>query len=112
MIFIVVKTKLKPGYADAYLDPSSPLAVDAITAVPFVDEKGREGYRSFLNQYSSRAFAVSDSGAWSWAEGGDNPMAVALASCQKESSDPCKLYAVDSTVVWKDHSDQTQTASR
>jgi dienelactone hydrolase len=92
--------------------PSGYAQVDAITAVPFVDEKGREGYRSFLNQYSSRAFAVSSSGAWSWAEGGDNPMAVALASCQKESSDPCKLYAIDNAVVWKDHNDQTQTASR
>jgi hypothetical protein len=92
--------------------PSGYAAVDAITAVPFVDEKGREAYRNFLSQYSSRAFAVSNSGAWSWAEGGDDPMSVALSACQKQSNDPCKLYAVDNAVVWKDHSDQTQTASR
>jgi dienelactone hydrolase len=92
--------------------PSHYAAVDAVTAVPFVDEKGREAYRSFLNQYSSRAFAVSDSGAWSWAEGGDDPMSVALAGCQKQSSDPCKLYAVDNAVVYNDQSGQTQTASR
>jgi dienelactone hydrolase len=98
-------------------EPSLPKAtdfasLDAVSSVPFVDESGRQGYRNFLNQYSSRAFAVSDSGAWSWAEGGDDPMSVAIASCQKQSSDPCHLYAVDNRVVWKDGSAETQTASR
>ena len=73
------------------IDPSAPkasgfAAVDAVDSVPFVDEAGRNGYRNFLHQYPSRAFAVSDSGAWSWAEGGDNPMSVAIANCQKQSS--------------------------
>lgn len=86
-------------------DPTAPkathfAALDAVDAVPFVDEAGRNGYRNFLHQYPSRAFAVSDSGAWSWAEGGDNPMSVAIANCQKQSSDPCRLYAVDDKVVW------------
>ncbi|MDR5749327.1 MULTISPECIES: alpha/beta fold hydrolase [unclassified Caballeronia] len=98
-------------------EPHAPKAtgyanLDAVTAVPFLDESGRAGYRNFLNQYSSRAFAVSNSGAWSWAEGGDDPMSVALASCQKQSSDPCRLYAVDDAVVWRDSSGDTQTASR
>ncbi|WP_028226021.1 dienelactone hydrolase family protein [Paraburkholderia ferrariae] len=75
-------------------------AVDSVGAVPYVDQAGRDGYRNFLKQYPSRAFAVSDSGAWSWAEGGDNPMAVAIANCEKHSSDACHLYAVNSTVVW------------
>jgi dienelactone hydrolase len=93
--------------------PTSYATLDAVTAVPFVDENGRAGYRNFLSQYSSRAFAVSDSGAWSWAEGGDDPMSVALAGCQKQSNDPCKLYAVNNAVVWTDrNSGQTQTASR
>jgi dienelactone hydrolase len=93
-------------------DPEPPkasgfAALDAITAVPFVDDAGRNGYRNFLHQYPSRAFAVSDSGAWSWAEGGDDPMSVAVANCQKQSSDPCRLYAVNDAVVWKDASSQT-----
>jgi dienelactone hydrolase len=75
-------------------------AVDTVGAVPFLDQSGRDGYRNFLKQYPSRAFAISDSGAWSWAEGGDNPMAVAIANCEKHSSDACHLYAVNSTVVW------------
>jgi len=99
-------------------DPQAPsptgyATVDAVTAVPFLDEHGREGYENFLHQYSSRAFAVSDSGAWSWAEGGDDPMSVALNGCQKQSSDPCRLYAVNNAVVWNDRNvGQTQTASR
>jgi dienelactone hydrolase len=83
-------------------------AVDSVGAVPYLDPAGRDGYRNFLKQYPSRAFAVSNSGAWSWAEGGDNPMAVAIANCQKHSSDACHLYAVNGTVVWSN--DPTVTA--
>ncbi|CAG9264782.1 dienelactone hydrolase family protein [Paraburkholderia unamae] len=81
--------------------------IDSVGAVPFVDQAGRDGYRNFLKQYPSRAFAVSDSGAWSWAEGGDNPMAVAIANCEKHSADPCRLYAVNNAVVWNNGGTQT-----
>ena len=103
-------------YQVSYPQPPLPTgyaSLDAVTAVPFLDQRGREGYQNFLHQYSSRAFAVSDSGAWSWAEGGDDPMSVALDGCQKQSSDPCRLYAVNNTVVWNErNAAQTQTASR
>jgi hypothetical protein len=75
-------------------------AIDSVDAVPFLDEAGRDAYRKFLQQYPGRAFAISDSGAWSWAEGGYDPMSVAVANCQKQSSRPCRLYAVDNSVVW------------
>lgn len=93
--------------------PSGYAAVDAINAVPYVDASGREAYRRFLGQYPTRAFAVSSSGAWSWAEGGDDPMSVALSNCRKENGNsPCRLYAVDDEVVWNDKSPATsQTAS-
>ncbi|WP_042260899.1 dienelactone hydrolase family protein [Paraburkholderia heleia] len=81
--------------------------IDSVGAVPYVDQAGRDGYRNFLKQYPSRAFAVSDSGAWSWAEGGDNPMAVAISNCEKHSADPCRLYAVNNTVVWNNGGTQT-----
>ena len=77
-------------------------AIDSVESVPFLDEAGRNGYRQFLQQYPGRAFAISDSGAWSWAEGGNDPMSMAVANCQKESSNPCRLYAVDNAVVWTD----------
>lgn len=97
-------------------DPAQPkptdfAALDAVNAVPFLDEAGREGYRNFLKQYPSRAFAVSENGAWSWAEGGDNPMAVAIANCQKEGAGACRLYAVNDSVVWKDDGHATAQAS-
>lgn len=74
--------------------------IDSVDAVPFLDESGRNGYRNFLQQHPSRAFAVSASGAWAWAEGGDDPISVAVANCQKQSSDACRLYAVNNSVVW------------
>ncbi|TDY49949.1 dienelactone hydrolase [Paraburkholderia rhizosphaerae] len=96
-------------------EPSQPkptdfASIDSVGSVPFIDDAGRNGYRNFLHQYPSRAFAVSASGAWSWAEGGDDPMAMAVTNCQKQSSDPCRLYAVNDTVVWKQSSSDTQTA--
>ncbi|PTB21373.1 hypothetical protein C9I57_06855 [Trinickia symbiotica] len=84
-------------------------AVDSVNAVPYLDSAGRAAYSKFLHQFPSRAFAVASSGAWSWAEGGDDPMSVALANCSKENhGEPCQLYAVNDSVVWNDG---TQTAS-
>jgi hypothetical protein len=45
---------------------------------------------------------VSPSGAWSWAEEGEDPVARVLSACQANSRQPCKLYAVDDYVVWND----------
>jgi dienelactone hydrolase len=76
--------------------------VDNVDAVPFLKEKGREAYRTFLTKSLPRAFALSPSGSWSWAEDGDDPAERVLAYCQNSSKQPCKLYAVDDYVVWKD----------
>ena len=77
-------------------------SVDNIEAVPYLKDGGREAYRAFLTKSMPRAFAVSSTGAWSWAEDGDDPAAQVLASCQKSSGAPCKLYAVNDYVVWSD----------
>lgn len=70
-------------------------------AVPFLKAGGREGYKAFLTKQFPRAFAVSASGAWGWAEMGDDPLARALANCNRNSRNhPCHLYAVDDGVVW------------
>jgi dienelactone hydrolase len=75
-------------------------AVDNIDAVPYLEKSGRDEYRSFLSKSLPRAFAISATGAWSWAEDGDDPEQSALANCKKISRVPCKLYAVDNDVVW------------
>jgi dienelactone hydrolase len=81
--------------------PASGFAtLDNVDAIPHLTETGRAAYRHYLSQSLPRAFAVSSSGAWSWAEDGDDPPSRALAACQKNSKPPCSLYSVDQDVVW------------
>lgn len=89
-------------------------ALDDVNAIPYLKDKGREQYKVFLGKSLPRAFAISASGAWSWAEDGDDPVEQVLATCQKSSSQPCKLYAVDDNVVWTGEpvlANSTQTGS-
>lgn len=86
-------------------------AIDNVDAIPYLRGSAREQYRVFLSKSYPRAFAVSPTGAWSWAEDGDDPVEQALADCQKNSSQQCRLYAVDDHVVWTDAQTQTATAA-
>jgi dienelactone hydrolase len=84
------------------LPPATNFAeVHDVNAIPFIGEKGRDGYRSFLTKNHPRAFVISESGRWSWAEMGDDPLKRALDTCRKNSETECRLYAVDDQVVWK-----------
>jgi hypothetical protein len=85
---------------DIKLPGTNYAAIDNVEAIPYLKDRGREQYKVFLTKSYPRAFAVSPTGAWSWAEDGDDPVAQVLANCQKNSALPCKVYAVDSTVVW------------
>ena len=76
--------------------------VDDIAAVPFLSENGRRAYRDYLTKMTPRAFAVSASGGWTWAEEGEDPDGRALATCSAKSTEPCRLYSVDDYVVWHD----------
>ena len=82
--------------------PASNFAVvTEVDKLPHVSDKGREGYKNFLNKQFPRAFAIAASGAWGWAEMGDDPLQRALDNCKKYAkSTPCRLYAVDDQVVW------------
>lgn len=82
-------------------------AIDNVDAIPYLKGKAREQYRVFLGKSYPRAFAVSPTGAWSWAEDGDDPVEQALTDCQKNSNQPCRLYAVDNHVVWTDDAGNT-----
>lgn len=86
-------------------------ALDNVDAIPYLRGNAREQYKTFLGKSYPRAFAVSPTGAWSWAEDGDDPAAQALADCQKNSSQPCQLYAVDNHVVWSDERMTTTAAA-
>ena len=77
--------------------------VDDISAVPYLTEHGRAAYREHLGKMTPRAFAVSPSGAWCWAEEGEDPDTRALATCAEKSDQPCQLYSVDDYVVWPEN---------
>lgn len=86
--------------------------VDDVAAVPFLSEHGRRAYREYLTKMTPRAFAVSPSGGWTWAEEGEDPDGRALATCSAKSKDPCRLYSVDDYVVWTDgRLDQAEKAA-
>ncbi len=88
--------------SDAPRPPRSDFAkLEDAAALPHLRENGRQGYAVFLQKGLPRAFALSPTGAWGWAAEVDDPTARALASCQKNSKEPCRLYAVDDDVVWK-----------
>ena len=76
-------------------------AIDALDRLPVRSDRAREGYSAWLSAESPKAFAVHPTkGSWASAWGGARPIARALANCEKFAQDPCKLYAVDDTVVW------------
>lgn len=85
--------------------------LDNIDAIPFLSDGGRAAYRAFLGRMTPRAFAVSPSGAWGWAEEGEDPDSRALAACQTKSEQPCRLYSVDDYVVWADPANSAPTAA-
>lgn len=75
-------------------------AIDNVDAIPYLQSYGREQYKVFLGKPTPRAFALSSGGGWSWAEDGDNPVERVLATCERSTGQPCRLYAVDDDVVW------------
>lgn len=88
---------------DIPIPKSDYAAIDNIDAIPYLKDKGREAYRTFLSKSLPRAFAVSASGEWSWAEEGEDPVERVLANCKSTADQPCRLYAVDDYVVWTDN---------
>lgn len=88
------------------LPKTSFAAIDNIDAIPYLHQQGREQYKVFLGKPTPRAFAVSASGGWSWAEDGDDPVERVLATCQRSSGQPCKVYAIDDDVVWNGNIEQ------
>jgi dienelactone hydrolase len=87
---------------DAPIPKSNYAALDNVEALPFVHDRGRQAYRTYLTKEAPKAFAVSTTGAWGWAEDGDDPVERVLTACQSTSHQPCRLYAVDNNVVWTD----------
>jgi len=82
--------------------PSGYAALTDDTKLPGIGDVGREQYRRFLAAPSPRAFAISPlGGAWAW-NSRFVPDAAwqALNRCALRAQQQCRLYAVDSIVVW------------
>lgn len=89
-----------PGYLPHPSPPPTHWArLEDATAVPFINDQGRDAYRSFLRRPAPRAFAIAPSGAVVAGDGGYDPVGRVLANCQKVGPE-CRLYAVDTNVVW------------
>jgi dienelactone hydrolase len=76
-------------------------ALEDATKLPHVKDTGRAGYAVYLTKPLPRAFAIAPSGAWAWANGGEDPIRRAMDSCNRNGKGLCKLYSVDDYVVWK-----------
>lgn len=83
-------------------------AIDDVSAIPYVGDAGRNAYREYLEKSAPKAFAIaSNGGAYSvWGKSRDLSLPAdaserALVLCERVAKQPCKIYAVNSTVVWK-----------
>lgn len=82
-------------------------AVNDVDAVPFLNERGRAGYRDWLTKKTPKAFVLAPDGSWNATWGvvsntaveSHEPLPRALARCEKRTQG-CKAYAIDDRVVW------------
>jgi dienelactone hydrolase len=92
----------RQGFARPGVMPTPPAtqfaALQDDNALPVHSESAREGFRKFLAAKPPRAFALGP-GHWGYANG-DDALSRSLGFCQRNSSQPCKLYAVDDSIVW------------
>lgn len=83
-------------------------ALDDIDAIPYLSERGRRDYQSWLQLPLPRAFAIAPNG-YHWHTSTTHPKELdlpvdpserALLMCERGARRPCKLYAVNNAVVW------------
>ena len=79
--------------------PSHYAALDDVTAVPYLNDAGRDLYRRFLAKTGRRALVVTPGGGVFAHFGGADPFDTTLLLCQ-ETHRNCQPYAIDDDVVW------------
>lgn len=74
-------------------------AIGDLEKVPFISAANKESaYKRFLQTAKPRAFAISERGAYGWANG-DWAIGRAMGFCER-GGQRCRLYVVDDDVVW------------
>ena len=74
-------------------------AIDDPSALPLVNDKGRQVYQAFLKKEMPRVFLIAANGAGVSTNVGYDPLARGQALC-KQHNLRCQVYAVDDQVVW------------
>ena len=83
-------------------------AIDDVDAIPYLSDRGRQDYRSWLSMPTPKAFAISSTGFYYYTSGlkpKDTTLPVdpnerAVMGCERNAKVACKLYAVNGSVVW------------
>lgn len=83
-------------------------AIDDVDAIPFLGDRGRAEYRKWLALPTPKAFAIAPNGYYWLTQGVRpkdaslpiDPVERALAGCERSAGMPCKLYAINGSVVW------------
>lgn len=86
----------------ALAGPAGAARITDVDAVPHLDARGKDGYRQFLATPAPRAFAIAPGGAWGYsteATTADLAEQEALANCQANTRQRCRVYARDHEVV-------------
>jgi hypothetical protein len=82
--------------------------IDDVDAVPYLSDRGRNAYREWLAKPTPKAFAIAANG-WFGAPVGvrpqdtsmpTDPVERALMICERGARQPCRMYAVNGSVVW------------
>lgn len=96
----LVSSADRPAAQAARQEGGRPEARDLsdVSAIPYVDDGGRDAYRKFLAARKPRAFVVAPDGGWSWRYGGADPLKDALDSCSAKHP-RCVAYAIDDEVA-------------
>ncbi|QJW85297.1 hypothetical protein HK414_23620 [Ramlibacter terrae] len=83
-------------------------AIEDVDAIPYLSDRGRAGYREWLLRPTPKAFAISTTGYWypAWSLAPQDtslptdPTERAVVGCTRNAGTPCRLYAVNGSVVW------------
>lgn len=75
-------------------------ALSDTSKIPYIRPNCARSYNAFLDADYPRAFAISPDAHCAMAYGGDDPRRRAVESCQRVAKEPCRVYAIDNSIVW------------
>lgn len=98
-----------PRAPQPVVPPGRYAAIDDVDAIPYLSDRGRQGYREYLTKPTPKAFAISPTGYWysAWTlRSADptlpsDPSERAVEGCTRAAKTPCRLYAENGAVVWR-----------